>query len=465
MFPHSRKAGRYAAGVSVVALTCSLALAPTAGASGDQPRVAGSHSAHATAAGAADRLRPPSNASAYPNARAPRGGAVQPLAKTKGVCGTSFGPELPTPDGIISWNDTSGTGFDTSGAADVVCSDTTIVDGVQAYGYFGAPTETFHVTFYSNDPADGTNEPNDASVICDYPSLTGSAGGQYPTAALTTLQLPNSCQLPPGESWVSIQNVDSAGPWYWEMQNTPGGVSAADWRDTNNVFGSGCTTFDNDEYLQDCLGYTYPDWMLVLTGPVGKLTNLTKTGSTVNAGNAACPDQPYYLYSGGKSDNFAAPPDLAYPSPDLVTFMGSSVQGNVNYDVSMDNGRFGDSFNLQNDRSVCYAVIQFRAKQTGDIPSNDGLTFGHIQTGGAPFNVVGQVINPGGTTAIQHYALDATGLKLLSTQTGYFAPTTTTPSDSVFDVYLQDDTEIDFFRMFVWYGPNCAQPGGPYGGC
>ena len=37
-------------------------------------------------------------------------------------CGTGFGAELPTPDGLIAWNDTSGTGFNTGGGADFTLS-------------------------------------------------------------------------------------------------------------------------------------------------------------------------------------------------------------------------------------------------------------------------------------------------------------------------------------------------------
>jgi hypothetical protein len=48
------------------------------------------------------------------------------------------------------------------------------------------------------------------------------------------------------------------------MQTPVGGTVQADWDDVNNQFGSGCTTFDNNAYLQQCLGYTYPDFMLVL---------------------------------------------------------------------------------------------------------------------------------------------------------------------------------------------------------
>jgi hypothetical protein len=185
-------------------------------------------------------------------------------AQPAGKCGTGFGPELPTPDGIIAWNDTTGTGFDTAGAADFVCAHPSTIKKVKVYGYFGTPTELFNVTFYGNSGTDGSNEPDDNNVLCSYTGLTGAAGGQYPTHVKTRLKLTAPCQVPAGESWVAVQNDDATGPWYWEMQDSASGLAGPDWDDVTNLFGSGCTNFDNDRYLVDCLGYTYADWMLKL---------------------------------------------------------------------------------------------------------------------------------------------------------------------------------------------------------
>lgn len=190
-------------------------------------------------------------------------GATVKSAFAKPKCGTGFGAELPTPDGLIAWND--GGSYDTAGAADVVCKGKAkkrTIKKVAALGYFGTATETFNVTFYGDSTAGGSSEPDDSNVLCDYQGLTGTAGGQYPTNQLTELQLTSKCKLPKGVSWVSIQNQNSAGPWYWEMTNDMGGQAPADWVDRNNAFGTGCTTFDNDRYLVDCLGYDYADYML-----------------------------------------------------------------------------------------------------------------------------------------------------------------------------------------------------------
>ena len=178
-------------------------------------------------------------------------------------CGTGFGATLPTPDGIIAWNDTSGTGFDQAGGADFTCAAKTKIKKVIVKGYFGTAQEQFNVTFYQNDAADGSDEPNDSKAVCSYTGLLGAAGGQYPTDVTTKLKLPTPCKLKAGHYWVAVQNNDSAGPWYWEMTNDLSGTRG-DWNDVNNVFGSGCTVFDNDKYLVDCLGYTYQDWMLEL---------------------------------------------------------------------------------------------------------------------------------------------------------------------------------------------------------
>jgi hypothetical protein len=187
-------------------------------------------------------------------------GAVRADRESAGKCGTGFGPQLPTVDGLIAWND--GGAFDTAGAADVDCASPAKIKKIQVYGFFGAAVETFNVTVHADSPTGGSNEPDDTTLVCGYTGLTGAAGGQYPTHVKTKLKLSPKCSLPAGKSWISIQNVNAAGPWYWEMQDVIGGSVIADWVDRGDAFGSGCTIFDNDRYLVDCLGYPYPDFMI-----------------------------------------------------------------------------------------------------------------------------------------------------------------------------------------------------------
>jgi hypothetical protein len=191
-----------------------------------------------------------------------------------------------------------------------------------------------------------------------------------------------------------------------------------------------------------------PAWAFDFT-----LSNLEYPPSDFIAeGNRRCPDQPFFLYSGGDPDNFVGP-DPAYPSPDLVSYLSGSVQGIVDYDTTMLNGRFGDSFNLQNTRSVCYAVIRFRVSEPVGLANTDSLAIGHLDAT-FTFNHVAGILYPAFPGAvIQTYAFDATGLGLLSTITGG-----ATPLDSVLDIYIQDDTMIDFVRLWVWYGPPAPPP-------
>ena len=179
------------------------------------------------------------------------------------VCGTGFGDD-PWPDGLVSWNDTTGTGYNVGGAADFTCSAKTKVKQVWVTGWFGTNPEQYNVTFYKNDPANGSDEANDGQVVCAYTDLLGAGDGGYEGPVLTQLKLRTPCKLKAGKKyWVSVQNNDSAGPWYWEVTSKLSGAQA-DWVDRNNKFGDGCTTLNDNRYLVDCLGYTYPDYMLEL---------------------------------------------------------------------------------------------------------------------------------------------------------------------------------------------------------
>ncbi|HVU22118.1 MAG TPA: hypothetical protein VHE09_15415 [Rhizomicrobium sp.] len=182
-----------------------------------------------------------------------------------GKCGTGFGAELPTPDGLIGWNDTSGSGFDTGSGTDFTCTKKTAIHEVDVYGY-NAPAnpEQYNVTIYKNDTAGGSDEAKDGkSAKCSYTGILAEGGGSYPTHVLSHIMLPTKCVLKPGKYWVEVQDNDANGPWYHEMTSNLSGTQA-DWVDRNNLFGSGCTTLDNNAYLSNCLGYTYPDYMLEL---------------------------------------------------------------------------------------------------------------------------------------------------------------------------------------------------------
>ena len=120
-------------------------------------------------------------------------------------CGTGFGAELPTPDGIISWNDTTGSGYDTGGAADFTSFVKTKINQVWVKGFQGTDQEQFNLTFYQSDPAGSTGEPNDTQVVCAYTGLIGAAVGFYGTVVLAKLKLPTPCEFKAGRKyWVTV---------------------------------------------------------------------------------------------------------------------------------------------------------------------------------------------------------------------------------------------------------------------
>ena len=150
-------------------------------------------------------------------------------------------------------------------SADFTCASRSKIKQVWVTGWLDLATnpEPYNVTFYRNSGAGGSDEPDDSQIVCAYTGILAEGGGSFPTPVLSHIKLPTKCKLKPGHYRVSVQNNDSARAWYWEVTSQLSGIQA-DWVDRNNKFGDGCTALDNDEYLSDCLGYTYPDYMLEL---------------------------------------------------------------------------------------------------------------------------------------------------------------------------------------------------------
>lgn len=172
------------------------------------------------------------------------------IDKKKGKCKTKFAPPVAgTPDGLIAWNNNAAP-FDTAGAVDFTCAKATTIKKVQVYGYSGGQsTGLYNVSFYKDSGADALNEPLDASAVCSYTDVAGAIGGAYPTSVLTTLNLAatsaGACKVGKGTYWVSVQDHDASGPWYWEVSATQQGYPG-DWIDRGGAFVSTCHTFDGN---------------------------------------------------------------------------------------------------------------------------------------------------------------------------------------------------------------------------
>lgn len=272
-----------------------------------------------------------------------------------------------------------------------------------------------------------------------------------PSSPLLTLYVDGAQVASFGGTIVRSGSLDENGPlWIGRRRPVPGASYA-------NAYFQG--DIDEVELFARALAASEVK-ALFKAGPSGKckppaaLTNLDPAGSTdtaVAAGDKRCPNQPYFRYVGGKPDNFATPQDTAYPS---LNFSGSPVLNpnpRNDYDVATSDRWFGESFNLEERRRVCHAVLRVTVKPNNPIATNDSLTIGQV-SGNTFAPLAGQVINPGnapGTAAVTGvWSFNAAGLAALSTITG-----TASPNNSVLDIYLHDDTTIDHVVLWVWYHP------------
>lgn len=182
-----------------------------------------------------------------------------------------------------------------------------------------------------------------------------------------------------------------------------------------------------------------------------KLTNLVEKVSLKKAmrrANRLCPEQTYFRYVGGHADKFGGAADPSYPSANLAALTNTQAL-RIDYDTPMTDDWFGDSFNLQNGRRVCHALLRVTFQKNGG--TNDTLVVGHVSSGVFASPRAAQVNYPGapGTTAVTYlWAFDATGIAELSNITS-----ASTPEDAVLDFYVEDDTAVDNIRLWVWYHP------------
>lgn len=226
-----------------------------------------------------------------------------------------------------------------------------------------------------------------------------------------------------------------------------------------------------------------PAQVLPLSVTLTNLTPIQDLATATATGDSQCTEQPYYRYFGGKADNFALPADPSYPSANAKAFFSNlfnSTAGvpitNRGYDASdvgvTSVGRVAESFNLQNSRSVCYAVIDFKVAVSG-VPAGfeaTDLYLGHTPnqptnpTGGTTFFSPTPIVSvegiPVGTNAYT-FAFSPTGLVLLTNMIGGNVGDSSTPLTSVLDIYLRYLQKIDNFEMRVWYAPpiSCVSTG------
>lgn len=155
-----------------------------------------------------------------------------------------------------------------------------------------------------------------------------------------------------------------------------------------------------------------------------------------------CPTCQYYELTGSS---------VAHMSPALQAFFTTTHLTQVPYGQSCLNKEFGDSFNIKCCK-VCRAELELGVRQTGDLPWNDDIALGQAPfglNGGGGLMIIGQRIwtqippDPlAKTLTLSLTSAEVNALNaLISKADGCNVP---------IDVYVEDDTEVDYVRLKIW---------------
>lgn len=181
---------------------------------------------------------------------------------------------------------------------------------------------------------------------------------------------------------------------------------------------------------------------------------------------APCRRPMQIVYEAGRVDNYTAPIDPASPRPALKTFLANLGGTPADFDDYSGNNHFIHTFgNLPS--NIIAAKLEIKMAATGSSPGNDAL---HLDFNGTKF-AWGRYIGTGGSsTTSGAEGLLPTPWKFESEQTFTLdlaelpnedgSITCLLPSlnaDRALDIYVQDDTMIDYARLTITVCP-CETP-------
>jgi len=145
----------------------------------------------------------------------------------------------------------------------------------------------------------------------------------------------------------------------------------------------------------------------------------------------------------GKMDSFAPPDDPTSPSAALLTFLGATRS---QYDTPGCNRHFGDSFPIASclQCKFCGGKVEIHLKPCNDSdPTNDDYVVG-VAPFGAANTIASGRIWPTGTPAETTLVIDLPADKLNM----LFCKGKKRPS--TLDVYVEDDTIVDWVRVTIY---------------
>ncbi|MBI1742849.1 hypothetical protein HYR54_07240, partial [Candidatus Acetothermia bacterium] len=192
--------------------------------------------------------------------------------------------------------------------------------------------------------------------------------------------------------------------------------------------------------------------------------------------------------AGGDNDDFGHP-EPSSPSPALQTAIntlaGSPVPLTAGFDNTSVNNHFGHTFVLPQGKCIEGATLEVRAKPLGDISENDGIDLGFSDSSGnfprwaaffgnvgftstvlsSPGNLLPEPVpgQPAWSTSNSAVSAGYTFILDLGSLTGGPNFITDLNSKRFLDIYIEDDTSVDYLKLTVKF---CECKGGTgTGGC
>jgi uncharacterized repeat protein (TIGR01451 family) len=241
---------------------------------------------------------------------------------------------------------------------------------------------------------------------------------------------------------------------------------------TNTVVGTITTTATEPRTCKDLPPGTYtvtetpqPGWVQTAPTPVGPQTVTVVSGQVTtvifgNHQNACCLT---FVFQHGKKDDFSlangatAEPVVPAPAPPTTT--------QLYFDGTDVNRQFSDRLVLPTGNCISAATFSIRMKPLKDVPKNDTIVLKIPGTGGTTWS---KSINPLSTTSSPSYPwITGKAAKTFTWNLGAMPlgganllPALNTLR--VLDVYVQDDTSVDYITLTVTFCP-CQQTTPPTG--
>lgn len=185
----------------------------------------------------------------------------------------------------------------------------------------------------------------------------------------------------------------------------------------------------------------------------------TPTPTSTPGPEAPCENATSATFEAGNNDNFTGTSEPTSPSADLQVVLSQYASGTRDFDELMSNRVFGHTFTAL-PTGIVAATLELHLRGRPDIPSNDALSL-ELVGGITPFGWARRISDlpeAGGTWNVDQDAVFTLDLAALPLAGGGFTDILPNVNlDQALDVYIQDDTAVDYMILTVLACP-CTPP-------